>query len=557
MSSSDAGPGVSEDLAYPTLSQRQLVHLFDLGVVEDVTAGHVIHRIGDKTYDLVVIDDGEVEVVREATADAPEEVIATFGPGAFLGELGLLTGQTVFLSARAVRSSRIYRISAENFRNLMETEAEIADIILAAFRARRAILKYAAAQTIEIIGSSFSAESMSLRTYVARLELPHSWLDVDTSEAKFLMDVSALSVDDLPAVLLPGEKLVKATPAELATKLGLSYRKGRSADVDLVVVGGGPAGLAATVNGSSEGLATVMLDTVGPGGQAAASSRIENYLGFPQGLSGAELTRRASAQVLKFGANIYSPSTVVAIRTSGDRLTVLLSDGVEIPARAAIVATGARYRSLPIDRWNEFEHAGIYYAATEMEARSCARKEVAVVGGANSAGQAALFLAGRGCMVNLVVRGEDLSARMSSYLINRISVHPRIAVHASTEVTELQGGASLEAIRLTNSSHHEETVVSCCGLFCFIGAYPASGWLNGCCCTDGKGFICTGSHIPDENLGRQWEILGRDPLPFETSVPGIFAVGDVRYGSTKRVAAAVGEGASAISSVHQVIGARL
>ncbi|MFE2943107.1 FAD-dependent oxidoreductase [Streptomyces sp. NPDC059255] len=557
MSSAETGPGISEDLAYPTLSRRQLDYLFDLGVVEDVTVGHVIHRIGDETYDLVVIADGEVEVVREATADAPEEVIATFGPGAFLGELGLLTGQTVYLSARAVRNSRIYRLSTENFRRLMATEADIADIILTAFRARRHILKYAAAQTIEIIGSSFSADSMSLRTYVARLELPHSWLDIDTPEAKFLMDVSALSVDDLPAVLLPGEKLLRATPAELARSLGLSYRKGRSPDVDLVVVGGGPAGLAATVNGSSEGLATVMLDAVGPGGQAAASSRIENYLGFPHGLSGAELTRLASVQVLKFGANIYSPSTVVALGTGADRLTVLLSDGTEIPTRAAIIATGARYRSLPVDRWKEFEHAGIYYAATEMEARSCARKEVAVVGGANSAGQAAVFLAGRGCMVNLVVRGEDLSARMSSYLVNRISVHPRISVHTSTEVTGLQGGTSLEAIRLTNSSTDEEAVVPCHGLFCFIGAYPASGWLNGCCSTDGKGFIYTGSHIPDEDLGPQWKILGRDPLPFETSMPGIFAVGDVRYGSTKRVAAAVGEGASAISSVHQVVGARL
>ncbi|MDT0543756.1 MULTISPECIES: FAD-dependent oxidoreductase [Streptomyces] len=267
--------------------------------------------------------------------------------------------------------------------------------------------------------------------------------------------------------------------------------------------------------------------------------------------------KAASIQALKFGARMYFPSKVTTVDTSGERLGISLFGGIEILARAVIIATGAHYRSLPIARWGEFENAGIYYACTELEVRSCAGREVAVVGGANSAGQAALFLSSRGCTVDLVVRGEDIGARMSSYLVNRIVSDPMISVRASTEITALEGDTSLESVRMTNSVTGEEAVKPCRGLFCFIGADPASGWLYGDCSVDGNGFIRTDAHIPTEDLGQHWQNLGRGPLPFETSIPGVFAAGDVRHGSIKRAAAAVGEGASAVSSVHQVVGVRL
>ncbi|MGW3601037.1 NAD(P)/FAD-dependent oxidoreductase [Streptomyces sp. NPDC005167] len=324
--------------------------------------------------------------------------------------------------------------------------------------------------------------------------------------------------------------------------------------LDLVVIGAGPAGLAAAVYGASEGLQTLVLDSVASGGQAAASSRIENYLGFTSGISGADLTGRAVVQAQKFGARIASPCEVAELEATGDRLRVVLADGTEISSRAAVIATGASYRSLPLARWAEFEGAGIYYAATELEARACGPHPIAVVGGANSAGQASLYLAGRGATVTLVVRGGDLAAGMSSYLADRITAHPAITVRTSTEVTALHGGDRLEAITVNGNAEQNAagTELACRGLFCFIGASPATDWLEGVVMDD-HGFILTDAGLQDAALGRPWAELGRRPLPFETSVPRVFATGDVRAGSMKRVAAAVGEGASAIRSVHMAL----
>jgi len=347
--------------------------------------------------------------------------------------------------------------------------------------------------------------------------------------------------------------LRRVTPGRLAEVLGLSYHRGTDKPVDLAVVGAGPAGLAAALYGASEGLATVVLDAVGPGGQAAASSRIENYLGFPSGISGADLTGRAALQSLKFGAQLSSPCEVVALDTSAEQLRIVLADGTEITTRAVVIATGARYRRLPLERWTDFEGAGIYYAATELEARDCRDNPVTVVGGANSAGQAALYLAGRGNEVTVAVRGTDIRAGMSTYLVDRLLAHPRVTVRTATQVTRLEGETSLANITLTNTTTDEKTHQSCGGLFCFIGAEPATGWLKGVA-TDAHGFIRTDVQLRDEDLGDTWGALGRTPLPFETSVPAVFAAGDVRLGSMKRVAAAVGEGASVVRSVHLSIG---
>jgi thioredoxin reductase (NADPH) len=353
---------------------------------------------------------------------------------------------------------------------------------------------------------------------------------------------------------MPGATLKQATPGGLAEKLGLSYRRSSTKPVDVTIVGAGPAGLAAAVYGASEGLDTVLLDAVGTGGQAAASSRIENYFGFPFGLSGADLTGRAVLQALKFGAQLASPCQAVRLGTdrNGDLLRLHLQGGEVIDSKAVVIATGARYRALPLERWPDFEGAGIYYAATELEARGCTGSPVTVIGGANSAGQAALYLAGRGSEVSLVVRGPDISTEMSAYLVDRLLVHPRVTVRCLSEVTRLDGGDFLEEVTITDRTADTAQAQPCSGLFCFIGAEPATSWLTGIAAGD-DGFIRTDVQLTDDDLGPVWATLGRRPLPFETSIPGVFAVGDVHSGSMKRVAAATGEGASAIASVHKAI----
>jgi thioredoxin reductase (NADPH) len=546
----------NQTAAAPVLTEAQLTRLLAYGSAADVAVGDVIFRVGDVSYDLVVIEEGVVEVVREATKDAPEAVVAVHGAGRFLGELNMLTGQTVYLTARVTQPGRVSRISPARFRQIMATDPELSGILLRTFEARRKLLMESANRSVEIIGSESSAGSLALRTFAARLAVPHLWFDAESVTGVALMRVAGVTTLDLPVVLLRDETLLRATPGALSQSLGLSFREQPGETVDLTVIGGGPAGLAAAVYGASEGLNTVLLDAVAPGGQAAASSLIENYLGFPNGLSGADLTGRAAVQAQKFGARLFSPCEVETLDSGCERLRVVLTDGTAFNTRAVVIATGARYRSLPLDRWDDFEGAGIYYAATALETRDLDDKPVAVLGGANSAGQAALFLASRECHVNLVIRGADIGAGMSSYLVERILAEPRIIVHTSTEITGLSGEASLNGITLADRGSGAVRDHACSALFCFIGATPATDWLEGLA-TDENGFLRTDVRLTPDDLDGVWAALGRDPLPFETSVPAVFAAGDVRHGSMKRVAAAVGEGASAVASVHIAIGARV
>jgi len=542
-----------EGAAFPRLTEAQFARLTSFGAPETVEAGEVLYGPGDPTYDLIVMEDATVEIVQPATRDAPEESLVRFGPGAFLGELNLLTGQAVYLIARVVENGRVHRIAPASFRRLMAEDPELSDILLEAFQARREILTHnGASRGLEIIGSAMDPVSLALRTYAARRRLPHLWFDADSVAGHSLLKAASLTSADLPAVLLPDRALKQATPGELAETLGLTYRGDTGGSVDLAVVGAGPAGLAAAVYAASEGLNTVLLDGVGPGGQAAASSRIENYLGFPSGISGAELAERAETQALKFGARLSTPCEVVAINCD-EHLNAVLDDGTEIPTRALMIATGARYRSLPLERWDELVGAGIFYAATELEARTCAGDPVTVIGGGNGAGQAALFLASCGCDVTVAIRRPEIESGMSQYLVARLLASPKVTVLGGTEVARLEGGHVLESISLAGRAG--ETVQACRGLFCFIGAEPATGWLSGVA-LDEDGFVRTDVQLAADELGEIWSVLGRGPLPFETSVPGVFAVGDVRHGSMKRVAAAVGEGASAVRSVHTAIGVR-
>jgi len=533
-------------LAKPSLSDAQWARLMSFGEVHDVAEGEYLFRAGDLDYDLILVDTGEVQIVRDALSWVEETVIGTMGPRSFVGELGLLNGQGAFLSARATQAGRMLRVSRASLRLLMAEDDELCDLVLHALWARREMLRRGpAALTLKLVGPRSSRDFLSLRRFAERLDLVHTAVELPPDGLDALADHD-IAPADLPVAFIQGEPLRRATPGLVAERLGLSYQAHADEVVDLVVIGGGPAGLAAAIYGASEGLSTVLLDAVAPGGQAAATSRIENFLGFPFGVSGGDLIGQASLQALKFGVRVYAPCEARELRATGDTLDITLTDGRVLRARTAIVTSGAAYRTLDLDRWSDFEGAGIFYAATPLELRQVLESPVVVVGGANSAGQASLFLAANGCPVHLVVRGSDLGTRMSSYLVDRLLEDRRIEVHTQSRVVGLDGGATLERVSIDSVGD-----VSARGLFCFIGAEPATSWL-GELDRDADGFLRTGTDVSVQSLQR-WQGLGREPLPFETSVPRIFAAGDVRRGSMKRVAAAVGEGSSAVASVHRAL----
>ena len=541
-------------MAARQLTPAQFARLAAYGVLQDVSTADIVFTVGDADYDLIAVESGSIELLSPAAHDEAETRVALCGPGGFVGELNLLTGQAALLTARVVEPGRIYRISPAQFRRVMADDPEVSDVLLQTFLTRRDMLRSGAgARGIEILGSGDSAASLALRTYAARQRLPHLWVDFDSPTGRLAAESVSLTAADLPSVITPGVVLRRATPTDLAQLLGLTYRCSNRKPLQLTVIGSGPAGLAAAVYGASEGLNTIVLDAIGIGGQAAASSRIENYPGFPSGISGRDLTQKTALQALKFGAELSSPSQVVDLDTRTEQLRVILADGTGIDTRAVLIATGARYCTLPLPRWSDFEGAGIYYAATDLEARTCNDQPVTVVGGANSAAQAALYLAARASHVTLAVRSSRLSAGMSAYLISRLSTDPRITIALSTEVTALAGTASLNRISLTNTATGETTEQACQGLFCFIGAEPATSWLSEVA-LDAAGFIPTDVQLDPASLGATWAALGRSPLPFETNVPGVFAAGDVRVASLKRVASAIGEGASAVRFIHTAIG---
>jgi thioredoxin reductase (NADPH) len=538
------------DDATPTLDADDMTLVTQLGVRRQVSVGEYLYREGDVTYDFYVLVSAEVDMVIEV--DGVERPIVHHGPGRFLGELNMLSGLRVFVSARVVSSGEVVAVPRDRLRQLMATDPRLGNIILAAFVARRALLMTNAAPTVRVIGSQFSPESLHIREFLTRTRVPHEWLDADSDpQVEALLAHFGIAATDLPFVIASGTVIRKATPGEVAAYLGLTVDSLPKRCFDLLVVGGGPAGLAAAVYGASEGLSTLGVEMTAPGGQAGMSSRIENYLGFPMGISGADLTQRAIIQAEKFGASLTAPCTVVSLGHRAGHLVARLSDGSEVAGRAVIAATGASYRRIEASRLEKFESNGVYYAATEIEARMCGTSAVVVVGGGNSAGQAAIYLSQGGCAVTLVIRGSDLGKDMSRYLTERIEADPHITLRRDTQVVALDGDETLRAVHLAGPDG--TTVLQCRGLFSFIGADPSSAWLTGCAALDERGFVLTDLSLTPEQLGEGWQTLGRLPLPFETSHPGLFAVGDLRSGSTKRVAAAVGEGSASVRSVHQYL----
>lgn len=534
------------------LNDGQLARAAQYATCEEVRAGEVLYEVEDDSVDLFLCGTATLEAIIPSS-EGDGHLFMTHGPGQFAGELNLLTGQRRGLTVRVAVGGTVHRVRPEAFRRLMAQETELSDLILRAILARRRLLRQATQQTLRIVGDAGSAESLALRTFLDRQGVPHQWLEAHSPQGAGALDSAGLTTDDLPAALTSHDRVTpRVTPGVLSQQLNLTYRRTGRGSADLTVVGAGPAGLAAAVYGASEGLETVLLDGVAVGGQAATSARIENYLGFPFGLSGADLTARAAVQALKFGVHLASPCGVTGLSTQDGHHVVTLMDGTRISTRAVIVATGAEYRALPLDGWTELTGCGIYYAATDLEAQAVAGRPVAVVGGANSAGQAALHLSRYASEVTLVVRGPDLGARMSAYLVERIMNEPRITVRTRTQVSALHG-RPLEGVSLTTRAEGTvERRADCAGLFCFIGARPATAWLGGVH-LDPDGFVPTDRQLSEQDRGPLWKALGREPLPYETSVPGVFAAGDVRLASMKRVAAAVGDGASAVRSVHQYL----
>jgi thioredoxin reductase (NADPH) len=529
--------------AFPRLGDDAVALLSSRGRRRPVEPGELLFREGDDAYDFFVVLSGAVEILRDH-GRAEEEVIGVHGERRFLGELNLLTGQGVYLTARVVEEGEVLQVPGEALRELVGSEPGLGDVILAAFLARRAILIGLGAGA-RVVGSRFSADTQRLRVYLARSRVPHGFLDLEEDDAaEALLTEVGVTPAETPIVLLGGTLLRNPSNAELAGALGL-HVPSRSEELrDLLVVGAGPAGLAAAVYGASEGLSTAVIDAVAAGGQAATSTRIENYLGFPAGISGMELAERALLQADKFGARLLVPAQAVGFRHQADHYRVTLAGGEEIEARAVVIATGARYRALAVPRIDELTGLGVYYAATEMEAQMCADSHVAIIGGGNSAGQAAVFLAGRVRQVTLMIRGPDLGRTMSRYLIDQLERLENVDVRTRTEVAELLGERSVEGL-VVRDGEGRLGELGATALFVFIGAEPRTAWLGDEVALDDRGFVLTGAELEDEDGG-----AGSPSSLLETSAPGVFAVGDVRSGSVKRVASAVGEGSMAVRLVH-------
>jgi thioredoxin reductase (NADPH) len=535
--------------AYPRLTEAQLRSFDELGERRAVARGDVVYREGEHSTEFVVLVRGQAVVVSgyDEVGDRDPEILRVHGPRRFLGELSIFSGQVEFVTTVISIPGEVIALPVYRARELVARDAEIGDLILRAVLARRSLLLGEAAG-IRIVGSRFAPDTHRLRDFAARNRLPHRFVDIEADqEAERLVAAVGITPADLPVVVLGrGEVLRNPSTAELAAAIGLNPLTRTDTSCDLVVVGAGPAGLAAAVYGASDGLVTVVIDCVAIGGQAATSARIENYLGFPAGISGAELADRAAIQAARFGARISVPSEAVALEAERGRYLLRLDAADEVSARAVVIATGARYRKLDVPRLSEFEMTSVYYAATRFEAQQCATDPVAVVGGGNSAGQAAVFLARQSPSVHLIIRGGDLGKDMSRYLVEQVEAEPRIEVLRHCEVRELVGGATLEAVVVEDNRTHERRRIDARALFVFIGATPCTAWLAGTVALDADGFVLTGERVAG----------GERPHPsfLEASRPGVFAVGDVRSGSVKRVASAVGEGAMAVRLVHQHFG---
>ncbi len=535
--------------AFPRLDDQQIAVLEEFAECKTYQDGDVLIRAGDTEFKFQVIKSGAIEIVDRSSGEP--QTLVFHEHGEFTGNLANMTGRTSNVDAIAHGKTEVYEICAPELRRIIAERPALSDLILKTFIARRQILQAFDLTGLRVIGSQYSRDTFRIRDFLSKNDVLFTWIDLETdAQVGELLKQFHVKPKDTPVVAYADDWFLRnPSNEELAEKIGIKHTFNQATLYDLAIVGGGPAGLAAAVYGASEGLKTIVLEKIAPGGQAATSSKIENYLGFPTGLSGAELAGRATLQAQKFGASLSTPSNAVKLSFEGKFPVVEMENGDKITAKSLLIATGAEYRKLDVEGRETFDDAGVYYAATQMEAKMCGGEQIVVVGGGNSAGQAAIFLAGNVRKLFLLIRGRDLNEGMSRYLAQRIEETSNIELLTNTEITKMSGDKHLEAVEIVNNQTKETREIKTVAVFSFIGAVPRTDWLPDEIETDKKGFVKTGTLVAGSSL---WT-LRRQPFLLETSRAGVFAAGDARLNSVKRVASAVGEGSMTVQFVHEYL----
>ncbi|MEL6557163.1 MAG: FAD-dependent oxidoreductase [Bacteroidota bacterium] len=539
-----------KDPKFPQLTPRQVKTLRDYGTVEHFTERTTVFKVGDTSYDFNVVLSGSIDIVDPANQD---NLITTHHKNGFSGDSSMLSSRAANVIGYANPDTYLLRIKQDKLKEAISRHSEISDVLLNAFLLRQEAVLADYQGGSKVLGSGNSKETYNILDFLDKNHIWYTFLDTDSSqEAKDLLEHFHITELDLPLLMNDEQEIyIKPSIEQIARCTGV-LTEFEDKVFDVCVVGAGPAGLAASVYAASEGLSVVTIDNKAPGGQAGKSSKIENYLGFPTGISGSDLANRAYIQAQKFGCTISIPHTAEKLEHRNNEFWLCATNGKQIRSRTIIIATGASYRRLPVDGIEKYEGSGVYYSATGMNINNCRDATVGIVGGGNSAGQAALFLAKYAKEVKIMIRGGDLGAKMSDYLVQRIEAAENIQVKYYCEVSKLSGEHHLEAIHVTVKDGSSETI-EMNNLFTFVGAAPCTEWMEDVVVTDNRGFICTGEALRDHDLSEHAIYQKRRPLQLETSIPGLFAVGDVRNGSTKRVASAVGEGSICISQIHQVL----
>jgi thioredoxin reductase (NADPH) len=538
---------------FPKLTPAQVKRIAAVGKHRQIEGGEMLIHQGDVTVPFFVVISGEIEIL-QPTANGVL-AITNHLAGEFTGEVNMLSGRRSLVCARMKEAGEVIQLDRRGLQTVVQTDVELSEILMRAFIFRRLELIAAGAGDAVLVGSSHSSGTLRIKEFLGRNGHPYSYIDLDKDEGvQDLLDHFQVRIDEIPVLICRGS-LVLRNPSnqQVADCLGLNAEIDESHIRDVLVIGAGPSGLAAAVYGASEGLDVLVIETNAPGGQAGSSSKIENYLGFPTGISGQELATRAYNQAQKFGAEMVIARSAVKLACTKRPYAVEIEGGTRIPARAIVIATGAQYRRLALENLSQFEGVGVYYGATNIEAQLCGNEELIVVGGGNSAGQAAVFLSEAAKQVHVLIRSGQLADTMSRYLIRRIEDSPRITLHTDTEIVALEGEDRLERVRWRNNQTGKEEIQNIRHVFLMTGASPNTGWLDGCVAMDEDGFIKTGPELQAADLSSAKWPLPRAPFLLETSLPGVFAVGDARAGNVKRVASAVGEGSISIHLVHRVL----
>jgi thioredoxin reductase (NADPH) len=543
------------DPAFPTLTPGQIARVASRGRARPVNAGDVLVEAGDLVVPFFVVTRGRVEILQATPTGVGETQIVVHETGQFTGEVNMLSGRRSLVRVRAVEPGEVIEIDREQLLSLVQTDSELSEIIMRAFILRRAALITRGLGDAVLLGSTHCTGTLRIREFLTRNGYPHTLIDLDHDpHVQEFLDRFHVGPQDIPVLICHGRDVLRnPTNRQIADCLGFNEAIDESHLRDMVIIGAGPSGLAAAVYGASEGLDVLVVESNAPGGQAGASSKIENYLGFPNGITGQELAARAYTQAQKFGAQLIIAKGATRLACNRKPYAIEIDGGTKIQARTIVIASGAAYRRLSVDNLSRFEGAGVYYGATAIEAQLCRGEEVAVVGGGNSAGQAAVFLAQAARRVHMLVRSEGLADTMSRYLIRRIEDNPAINLITRAEIVAAEGNGHLERLKWHHKTTDQVDTQDVRHLFVMTGADPCTGWLDRCVALDAKGFIKTGPDLTAEDLATARWPLARAPYLLETSLPGIFAVGDVRGGNIKRVASAVGEGSIAVAFVHRVL----